>query len=487
MTAQPARRGVVTNSLWSTVGSLSATVAVTIASIVTARLLGPQDFGRYVFAVFLYGTAAQLALWGLPGAVTRFLAMAGSGGDPAEQRAVVARSLVAGGTGTLLAVAGLLTLAAAGVLPRSTTLLAAVVTLSLGPTQLLLSVLTGRESFRTIALWQIAVGLVNPVLTVVVLLLGGRVTAVLLVDVVVTAAGFTALLRLARPVNLTTSVALPAGFWRYALTYACLILLGVVVFQRSEIVILQALRSSKEVALYGVAFGLSQLVPRFTGPALGVLAPAFARLDAGAAPALDRAVQRAFDVAAVMGVLFTCLGLTLAPAAVALLYGDGYAGASAAAAVMMSMSWLALINAVLTPVAQARAHMRFLVLVNGIAAVVNIVAAILLVHVAGVVGAAVANVAAQGLVGLGLLVWTRRHLPAVSYGVLWRVLPAAVAATAVGISAARLPPLAAILVGALVGVPVFLALARATAALDEEAQQLLVTPLRGVITRLRSG
>src|SRR5205085_1667029 len=120
-----------------------------------------------VFAVFLYGTAAQIALWGLPGAVTRFVAAAGTNDE--VRRAVVARAIQATAVGTMLTSAGLVALAFIGATPSRTTLLAALVVLALAPTQIFVSILAGREQFRTLALWQLAVGFVNPLLTVVVL------------------------------------------------------------------------------------------------------------------------------------------------------------------------------------------------------------------------------------------------------------------------------------------------------------------------------
>jgi O-antigen/teichoic acid export membrane protein len=468
---------MLSNGLWSTAGSVSASIAVTVASVVTARILGPRDFGRYVYAVFLYGTAAQLALWGLPGAVTRFVAVAAR--DEPARRAVVARALTVGLVGTLLASGGLSVLALLGVVPRSTALLAALVVLAMAPTQLIVSLLAGREQFRTIALWQLAIGFSNPLLTIVVLALGGRVTAVLLVDVAVTAAGLVVLQRLARPLHLTTTMRAPAGFWRYAGAYAGLILLGIVVFQRSEVVVLQALRTSREVALYGVAFGLSQLVTRLTGPALGVLTPAFARMHDGTEEVLAAAIQRAINVAMLLGVALSALGATLAPAAVRLLYGQSYQAAGNATALLFSTSWLVLLIAVVTPLAQAGAHMRFLVALNGLAAAVNILAAVVLVHIAGVMGAAAANVLAQGLVALGLVLWARHRLPALSWRPARLLLPAAVAVVA-GLGAAQFPPPVALALGVLVALPLYLLVARRTGALDDDTVALLPPRLRSL-------
>jgi O-antigen/teichoic acid export membrane protein len=410
----------------------------------------------------------------------RFVPMALSRADESEERAVAARAMAAGLAGTAVASAGLLLLAWTGVVPRaSTSVVAAAVVLSLAPTQLVVSLLTGREAFRTLALWQLAVGAVNPVVTIVVLALGGRVLSVLLVDAVVTAASLVVLLRLARPTWLTTDAPAPAGFWRFSIAYAALILLAVVVFQRSEIVVLQALRTNRDVALYSVAFGVAQLEPRLTSPALAVLTPAFARMQAAPDDAMRVSVQRALNVAVVLGAALSALGAALGPSLVHLLYGARYDGAASATALLLGASWLLLINAVITPLAQAGAHMRLLVLLNAAAAVVNVGAAIGLVAVAGVNGAAVANVIGQGLVPIGLLVWARRRLPGLSLRTMVRVVPPAAATFAVGALAARIaPPAVAIVIGGVVAALVFLSLARLTDALDDDSLALLPAGVR---------
>jgi O-antigen/teichoic acid export membrane protein len=475
-----AKARMLGNSLWSTVGSLSPAIVGLIASIVAARVLGPSQFGRYVYAVFLYTTAAQIAVWGLPGALMRFVAVASEHQEVSEERAVVARAMLAGMAGTALASAGLLLLAGFDVVPHSSaSVVAAAVVLTLAPTQLMVSLLVGREAFRKLALWQLAVGAVNPVVTVVVLLLGGRVLSVLLVDATVTAGSLLVLLRLAQPLWVTTDSPAPAGFWRFSIAYAALILLSIVVFSRSEIVVLEAMRSNRAVALYGVAFGVSQLVPRLVGPALTVLTPAFARMQVAPDDAMRVSVQRALNLAIVLGAALSALGASLGPSLVHLLYGARYQDAETPAALLLAVSWLVMVNAVITPVAQGGRHMRFLVLLNGAAAVVNIAAAIGLVFVAGVLGAAVANAIAQGLVTVGLLVWVRQRLPGLSLRTLALVVPAAAATFILGAVAAHFTvPLVALALGGVVALPAFLVVARITRAIDDESLALLPERLR---------
>jgi O-antigen/teichoic acid export membrane protein len=368
---------------------------------------------------------------------------------------------------------------AVGALPRSSTvLLAALVVLFLGPTQLVVSLLSGRERFKQLALWQVGTGLVNPAATVLVLLAGGGVLAVLAVDVLATALGLAVLLRVARPVRWRLRGSPPAGFWRYSWAYAGLIVLGIVVFQRSEIVILERLRDTSDVALYGIAFGLAQIVARLTGPALGVLTPAFARMHGESAAGDATGVQASVNLALLLGTGLSAVGAAVATPTVTLLYGDRYADAGPATAVLLASSWVVLLNGVLTAVAQARAQMRVLLAVNGVAAVFNVVAGIVLIASSGVMGAAVANAAAQAAVTLGVAVWARRALPEVRYGHLGRVLLPALLAYAVGRAAAPLPDAVAVVVGGVVGAVAFLLAARLTGALDAETLALTRRVLR---------
>lgn len=462
------------NGLWSTAGSLSTALLVTVAGVVTARLLGPEDFGVYVYAVFVYAAASQLAVWGLPGAVTRFVATTRAAGDAGAERAVVSRGVLAAAGGSAAASVALVAASFAGVLPRSPSIvLAALVVLSLGPIQVLVSLLSGRERFRALALWQMGTGVLNPALTVAVLVAGGSVLAVLTVDVITTAVGLAVLWLVARPVHLRRRQPPPPGFWRYTTAYAGLIVLGIVVFQRSEILILERFGTSSDVALYGVAFGLAQLVVRLTGPALGVLTPAFARLQGQQPEHQQASVQRAVDLAVLLGACLSGVGAVLAQSAVVLLYGERYSGAGVAAALLLSVSWLVLVNGVLTAVAQAGAHMRVLVLVNGVAAVFNIVSGIVLIAAFGVVGAAVANASAQSAVTLGVVLWARRHLPAVHYRSVVRVLPATAGGVAAAWLARSLPYPADVLVGGLLGIVAFGLVASVTGAADQATRNLL--------------
>ena len=273
--------GVARNGIWSLVGSLGPSVAVTIASVVMARRLGPDAFGQYVFAVFVYGAAAQLAIWGLPNALMRYLAVARASGDDEQQEAVVRVALHAAAAGAVVVAA---VVAAAALVfssgqQRVHLLLAAAVVLVSAPTQLFVSVLTGRELFRELAVWQLAVGFANPALTVLVVLLGSGVTVVLAVDVVLTAGALAVLIRFARPLTLRRSGrGAPGGFWSFAMSSAVIIVLGVVIFQRSEILFLERYGEPATVALYGIAFGLSQLAVRITTPLLIAITPALARV-----------------------------------------------------------------------------------------------------------------------------------------------------------------------------------------------------------------
>jgi O-antigen/teichoic acid export membrane protein len=464
---------VARNSVWSLTGSLLPAGAVLIASVVMARGLGPEAFGRYVFAVFVYGAAAQVAVWGLPGATSRFLAVARAGGDEDAQTATLQASLrgTLVGTGLATAAVALVALIGGQGVQRSHLLAAAAVVIFLAPTQVLVSVLSGREQFRELAFWQILAGFVNPAATIVAVMLGANVLHILLIDVLVTAGAMGVLLRFTCPLPLRSLrlADTPEGFWRFAWAYTALIVLGVVVFQRSEVLFLERYSTSSAVAMYGVAFGLAQIATRLTGPLMSAVGPALARIAGPSAAAVERRpVQRAFHLSTVVGLAVSGIGWALAPAAIAFLYGEQFAEAARPARLLFLGAWAVAVASVPSGVAQASGRLRPLVIINSLGAVLNIGLDVALIPPLGPDGAALANTGAQSAIAVVLVVWLVRTVPGLSLrSTALGVVPAVCGAMA-ALAFLALPPLLALIAGGSAGLLAFGVVGRVLGVLDDE-------------------
>jgi len=477
---------VARNGLWSLVANVLPSLAVTAASVVMARRLGPEQFGVYVLAVFLYSAASQVAVWGLPGTTTRFIAVARAKGRPDDEVAianVVLRASLYGAGAVALVVAAF---AGARQGPDAQAiLLAAGVVLFLAPLMVLVSVLSGQERFRHIALWQLATGFGNPLLTVLAVLHGAGVIAVLTIDVAATAAGGLVLYLLVRrrmPLTARGRHDLPPGFWSFAARHAVLVVLGVVVFQRSEVFFLEWLTDSRQVAMYGIAFGLSQTVWRVAAPLLAAVGPALTRvLSEGPGPDTTSAVQRAVRFCLLLGFAGSAVGVVVAPAAIEVLYGQEYAAAVGPAQIMLALSWAVILGTTVSGVASALAEQAILLWTGASGAVVNVSLNLLLIPVYGAAGAALGNAVAQTFVALALLVWLHRRMPTLDGRSLFLTAIPALAAASVALPLTALPATAGVALTVVLSGGTFLATARLAGVLDQDILFLLrrgVHPLR---------
>jgi O-antigen/teichoic acid export membrane protein len=170
------------------------------------------------------------------------------------------------------------------------------------------------------------------------------------------------------------------------------------VWQRTEVAFLQVLASPAQVAFYALAFGVAAQVSRIPYHASVVLFPAF--------PALVGA-GRVAEVAALHGTAMRYLvllgaplavGLAVtAPAIVQLLWGPAYAPAGLVLAVLALGSLPAFAAGASPAVLHALRRQDRLVRQGLVAAAADVVLALALIPLAGALGAAAANVAAQGL------------------------------------------------------------------------------------------
>lgn len=75
MTTQPDNARTITrNSFWYAFDSSGATIVMLIASVPVARVLGPEVLGHYIFLVFVTSVAQRLANVGIPATACKYMA-----------------------------------------------------------------------------------------------------------------------------------------------------------------------------------------------------------------------------------------------------------------------------------------------------------------------------------------------------------------------------------------------------------------------------
>jgi O-antigen/teichoic acid export membrane protein len=378
-----------------------------VVSVLLARHLAPAEMGRYAFLIWLAGLLAVALSLGFPTTVTRYTAEALGARRPGVAGALL--GLVVRWQATVGLAAAAVMLAAALEVPTPWRAPVALTALSLPSLVLHGSVtafLSGLQAFRRQALLGVATLALQIALFALVVLVDGGVAGFLLAHAVANAAGLSAVVVLARAHGRQAG-ALPASpltaparseMLRYARGVSGLVVLDAVVWQRTEVAFLQWLASPAEVAFYALAFGVAAQVARIPYQASLVLFPSFPALVGGGRGAELAALHAtAMRYLVLLGAPLA-IGLAVtAPSLVHLLWGEAYAPAGLVLAVLALGSLVAFAAGASPAVLHAVKQQDRLLRQGLLAAAVDLVLAVALVSIAGALGAALANVAAQGL------------------------------------------------------------------------------------------
>jgi O-antigen/teichoic acid export membrane protein len=380
-----------------------------LASILTARALAPADLGRYAFLVWLAGLLAIALSLGFPTTVTRYTAEAVGARRPGVAGALLG---VVVRWQTSLALLTVLALAACALAAPAAWRLPLLMTALSIPSLVLhgsvAAFLSGLQAFR----WQAALGVVTLALQLVlfalVATLGGGVAGFLLAHAIANGVGLAAVATLARregrrvgawPASPPDTAGDARGeMLRYARTVSALVVLDAVVWQRTEVAFLQMLGTPADVAFYALAFGVAAQVSRIPYHASVVLFPTFpALVGAGRAAELAALHGTAMRYLVLLGAPLAVGLAVTAPALARLLWGPAYAPAGLVLGLLALGSLPAFAAGASPAVLHALRRQDRLVRQGVVAAAVDVVLALALVPVAGALGAAVANVVAQGL------------------------------------------------------------------------------------------
>jgi O-antigen/teichoic acid export membrane protein len=378
-----------------------------LISVLTARYLQPDDMGRYAFLVWLAGLLAIVLSLGLPTTLTRYTAETLGGRDAAAAGALL--RLVVRWQLVLTALAVTAVGVACVLTPVAWRLLLVLMGLSVPSLVLNGSVgafLSGLQVFR----WQavLTVGMLGLLvgLFAVVVALDGGVPGLLTAHALANGAGLGGLLWLARREGRRRGV-LPASKLAadaradvlcYTRSTSALVVLDAVVWQRTEVAFLQALAPAAEVAFYALAFGIAAQVSRIPAQASVVVFPSFpALVGAGRADELARLHALAMRYLVLLGAPLAVGLAVTAPAIVRLLYGPAYDAAAPVLAVL-ALGSLVTFSAGASPAVVHATKQQDRLLYQGLlAAAVDLLLALVLIPLAGALGAALASVAAQSL------------------------------------------------------------------------------------------
>ena len=401
--SDPAPSAPETNAQMSARAALSNVVATVVSggiavvlSVVLARALGPDEYGRYAYLTYLLALVAALTTLGVPLTVMQLATAAHGTGNSERARHTLSSGTTAAVVGAG-AMAAVLVPVAGLPLPWAVALVAGILATQWLSAAAVLLVATARVS--------------RAALVTVVTSVGSLATVYVIARRDLDAERAFALLTAQAVLFVPVTLLIVRGAWvRPLLTLGPLRpylnrrsfenwVVGVgtlTVFARLEILALQRFDTSEHVAVYSLAFGLAA---RLATPVEAILAPLLPSLvnlhEREETERLRVAVRRATVAMSAIGGLFAAGALPCVLAVIPVLYGDRF---TAVQLPFLALGWLVLLKCLTLPatsVLLASRRQAVLVKATLLALAVDIALAVALVPWASVSGAVVANTAAQ--------------------------------------------------------------------------------------------
>lgn len=406
------QRRLLKNSGFNFTNLVITSVASFLASIIIARTLVPGSAGIYFYLVWLVGTLALVINLGLPNTLTRFISEARAKDNQSLLKILLSRSTAFTiGWGLLLSF-GVLVLSP--ILPlqesaRPYLWIIPLVSVSLALQTMFGSAAIGLQKIKQLALAAIVS---QPILVIALYLLAksgnltGLITATAL-SYLVTAGVLWLAVRRDLSWPRTAWEETKRRFLGYAGVVSVITFIDAVVWQRSEVLFLGVLTGSEAVAYYSLAFGLSatamKLIPgAFSGILMPVVTETYLNEEKWV---LRRRFWRATLLLAGVVAPMVILGFILAPLVIPLLYGHNYQPVIDTFRIVLLGGGFGAIASAAAAVFYGTERPTFILKFGLLVAVANLSLDFILITNYGLLGAAWANTIAQGLGGLGGVIY----------------------------------------------------------------------------------
>lgn len=390
------QRRALSGVSWSTLSSALALPLAIGVSVLLARTLGPSDFARFAYLSFLVPFLIQAADLGFSQAATREASRAVAAGDLARGGELCGRVVGWNLLRLPVVLAAILALARPGLVEGALVVAFGVVaTFGSG----LVIALTAENRVATTAKLAFLQAVAAAGAGSGAALAGASGTTVWAVSFASGVAAAPGWLLTASPSLRRAAMTprlprtLPGGFWRFALVAAAASAGSILVFSRSEVVVLEALDQHRELAVFALAAGLAQRLTTPVDTLLGPLIPAMSALDAAHPARLTAGFERALRLSA-SGVAFVCSAALVGTALAApLLFGPEYEGVGPAFVALALVSLLRAAAQPYTALAYAvgRPGVTLRALTIGLG--VDLAVALATIPALGVWGAVLANAA----------------------------------------------------------------------------------------------
>jgi O-antigen/teichoic acid export membrane protein len=410
LTLDPALRQLLRNAGWLLLSDGTVLVAGLLGTLVAARALGAQEFGRITLVWSVVGVAHLLVDVRAWEAVTRYLSEFTSRRRPALALATLKLALLAEGAVALLGF-GLIWLASGWVSTRLFNDPSLQPLILLGAVTLVVSafdrtaraVLRVFDRFGALGLCSAIEAVLSLLLVIVAVAVGGRAKGVLVAHLAAAAAGAILLLAVAaREVRARLWAARASARLSAVSRYRHEMLAFVghsavraslkVLTRRFDLILLGHFRSPAEVGTYGAALRLAQVIEEISDPLYFAAFPQLARAWVEARDEFFRLLRAMAAGLAVLTSAVVAVGAVAAPFIVALTLGPTYAAAAEPFRLLLFATGVAVATLWATPAMLGSGHPAAATTAATAGAAVLVVLLVALVPTWGIEGAARARV-----------------------------------------------------------------------------------------------
>jgi O-antigen/teichoic acid export membrane protein len=491
----PDNAGTITrNSFWYALEASATTIVMLLASVPVARMMGPEILGRYIYLVFVTNIAQRLANVGIPATAGKYMAEFLGRGDPGTAREIF-RVTLKNQALVATAVTGVGCILTHFLSAPDYHLVSLLIVSSMWPAMvnnIPAQANVAREDLRA----NIPASFMNfasySIVVILTLVFGwglvGLASATFISRTLEAAVRYGGVRRrlaafTAKPLEL----GLERRMFTFSLQNLALLALGLVVWDRSELLFLKHFRDVRDVAFYSVAFSITNqllMAPRAFSSAVGTTVLAQYGRDRRA---LESLIQNGTRYVGLMAIPLFLGMAAIAEPLVRLVYGVKY---EAVVPVLWLLSLFAIPRAFQIhseSLLQATETQSFMVWWLTVSAGVNLALDWLLIPTHGANGAALANGLAQTFAIAG--VWIRAAM-VLNLNPPKRFLFLTTASATVMIAIVAplvhvLPALTALVVGVPAGVVIFAAGMRLTRCFELEDRIRLSAFANRVPSRLR--
>jgi O-antigen/teichoic acid export membrane protein len=413
----PIGETVARGGVWEVASSVIPQLFTVVQSIFIARYLGPTGVGTIAFISLIVYSGSTLLTLGLPSALLRFTGRLIGEGRGKEAVVLYRWTMRVEAIVAALFFAGMATAAYLGAHPPAAWVFAGVVAAGGIVNSVSSAFLRGQLKWRQARIFGMTTYGVNVGFTILILVLGGGISAVFAIDAITVIVNVTGTEALARRSTreLEASPGLePARsgraerrrMVRFAGVSSINLFISLIVFQRTEVFFLAHYSTPTQVAIYSIPFSLVSaliLVPHAIGNAL---APAVATLwGAGHTDRIRTGFGRATRILLLILVVITSFALTVAPTAIRIVYGEEFAAAGQIMSILTVTVPFVPLGALSAALLVGIGRQWALTFIGLVAVVINLGLDWLLIPRYDAVGAAIANSTAQVLGSVPLFLY----------------------------------------------------------------------------------